>query len=131
MIATAAQIVTATRAGILGAAVITDEAMAEFDLAALREALGAQPPWSDPPFLVLTRREFGGWTRARLADLLGNVTILERPLQSDVLISSVRSALRARTRQPRAQAHILAREAAEAQVRELAASHESRVHERT
>ena len=130
-IATAADIVAAVRAGELAAAVITDEAMAGFDVTELSAALAAQPPWCDSPFLILTRREFGGWTRARLADLLGNVTILERPLHSDVIVSSVRSALRARVRQRRAQAHIVAREAAEAQVRELAATLEARVAERT
>lgn len=130
-IATPAMIVQAVGIGELGAAIVTDEAMAGFDLAALTVALAAQPPWSDSPFLVLTQHEFGGWTRAQLATLLGNVSILERPLRSDVLIAGVRSALRARARQRRAQIHILAREEAEAQVRELAATLETRVHERT
>lgn len=131
VVATAAEIVDAARVGELAAAIITDEAMATFDLTALAEALVAQPVWSDSPFLVLTRREFGGWTRARLADLLGNVTILERPVHPDVLISAVRSALRARARQRRAEAYLLARETAEAQVRDLAATLETRVDERT
>lgn len=131
VIATPTTIVQAVRAGELGVAVITDEAMSGFDLAALTAALAAQPPWSDSPFLVLTQRQFGGWTRAQLAALLGNVTILERPLHSDVLISSVRSALRARARQRRAQVHILARTEAEAQVRDLVATLKLRVNERT
>ena len=130
-VATAAEIVAAVRAGQLGAAVVADEAMADFDVADLGAALDAQPPWSDSPFLILTRREFGGWTRAQLAALLGNVAILERPLHRDVLISGVRSALRARVRQRRAQVHIAAKETAEAQVRELAATLEVRVDERT
>ncbi len=130
-VATAAEVVDAIVAGSLGAAVITDEAMAGFDLVALAAALAAQPPWSDIPFVILTRREFGGWTRARLMVLFGNLTILERPLYSDVLIGSVRSALRARARQRRAEAYLLARESAEAQVRELAATLETRVIERT
>ncbi len=131
VVASAADIVDAVRAGELAAAVITDEAMATFDLDALSAALAAQPAWSDSPFLVLTRREFGGWTRARLASLLGNVTMLERPLHTDVLVSGVRSALRARTRQRRAQSYLLARESAEAQLAELAATLETRVEERT
>lgn len=131
VVALAEEIVAAARAGELAGAIIADEAMADFDLAALAGALAAQPAWSDSPFLVLTRREFGGWTRARLADVLGNVTILERPLYNDVLVSGVRSALRARARQRRAEAYLLAREAAEAQVRELAATLETRVEERT
>ena len=126
-----AEIVAVVAGGCLGAAVIADEAMAHFDLAELSAALAAQPSWSDSPFLLLTRREFGGWTRAQLAVLLGNVTTLERPLHSDALISAVRSALRARQRQRKAEAYLLAREAAEAQVRELAATLETRVAERT
>ena len=131
LVASAADIVDAVRVGELAAAVIADEAMAAFDLDALIHALGAQPAWSDSPFIVLTRREFGGWTQAQLASLFGNVTLLERPLRTDVLVSGVRSALRARARQRRAQSYLLAREAAEAELAELAATLETRVEERT
>lgn len=130
-IASARAIVAAVRAAELGAAVVTEEALAEFDLAGLTLALAEQPPWSDSPFIVLTQRELGGWTHAQVASLLGNVTIFERPLHSDILISSVQSALRARARQRRTQDHLVAREAAEAQVRELAATLEQRVEERS
>lgn len=131
IIASAAEIVEYAGAGQIGAAIITDEAMATFDLTALSGALAAQPAWSDAPFLVLTRKEFGGWTRAKLANLLGNVTMLERPLHKDILVSSVRSALRARQRQRRAESYLLAHAAAEAQLSELAAKLEMRVEERT
>lgn len=130
-IGTASDIVAAAAAGELGMAIVADEAMSTFDPDLLAAALAAQPPWSDSPFVVLTRHEFGGWTRARLAGLLGNVTILERPLHSDVLVSGVRSALRDRARQRRAETYLHEREIAEAQVRELAASLEARVEERT
>ncbi len=130
-LATPDEIIAATAAGELGAAVIADEAMASFDLPALAAALAAQPPWSDSPFLVLTRREFGGWTRAQLAGLLGNVTTLERPMHGDALVSAVRSALRARVRQRKAEAYLREREIAEGQVRELAATLEARVLQRT
>ena len=131
IIASPGEIVTAIRAGELAAAVIADEAIALFDLVALASALADQPTWSDSSFVVLTRREFGGWTRARLAALLGNVALFERPLHTDVLITGVRSALRARARQRRAQSYLLARETAEAKVTELAATLEARVEERT
>lgn len=130
-LATPAEIVAATAAGELGAAVVADEAMALFDLPALAAALASQPPWSDTPFLVLTRREFGGWTRAQLAALLGNVTTLERPMHGDALVSAVRSALRGRVRQRKAEAYLRDRERAEAQVRDLAANLEARVAART
>jgi len=126
-LATAVEIVAAAGAGELAAAIIADEAMALFDLPALAAALAAQPSWSDSLFLILTRREFGGWTRAQLAGLLGNVTTLERPMHGDALISAVRSALRARARQRKAEAYLRDRERAEGQVRELAANLEARV----
>lgn len=130
-VASAANIVSALVAGTLGMAIIADEAMAEFDLEALTAALAVQAPWSDCPFLLLTKRDFGGWTRARITALLGNVTVLERPLSSDALISSVRSAVRARVRQRGAEAYLQSREEAEAQVRSLAVTLEARVEART
>ena len=130
-VATAADIIVALVAGTLGMAIIADEAMAEFDLEALVAALAVQAPWSDCPFLLLTKRDFGGWTRARITGLLGNVTVLERPLSSDALISSVRSAVRARVRQRGAEAYLQSREEAEAQVRGLAKTLEVRVEART
>lgn len=125
------EIVAAIRAGELGAAIIADEALPLFDLPGLAQALAAQPPWSDCPFLLLTQADSVGWSRGRITTLLGNVTILERPLRSDALISAARSAMRARQRQRRAQAYLREREEAEAQVRELAGTLEARVLVRT
>ncbi|MEN0072917.1 MAG: ATP-binding protein [Paracraurococcus sp.] len=87
------------------AAVLTEEALAGADLRALTGWTLAQPPWSDFPFVVLTRRG-GGPERspeaARLAGLLGNVAFLERPFHPTILASAVRSALAARRRQRQA-----------------------------
>lgn len=130
-VAGADEIVAAIEASTLAAAIIADEAMTRFDLVALAAALAAQPSWSDCAFLLLTRRDFGLWTRAQITALLGNVTMLERPLRADALVSAARSALRARARQHKAQAYIAAREVAEAQVRALAADLENRVLVRT
>ena len=38
-----------------GAVLIVDEAFVRADLAPLTEKIAAQPPWSDLPFIVLTR----------------------------------------------------------------------------
>ena len=130
-VADAGEIVDAVWAGDLGAAIVADEAIASFDLAVLRQALAAQPPWSDCPFLLLTRRSVGGWSMTGVTELLGNVTVLERPLSPNALASAARVALRARVRQRRAQAYLVAREEAEAQVRELAITLEARVLART
>ena len=129
--ATADAIINAVATGQLGAAIVADSALFGFDLDRLAAAFAAQPPWSDSPFIILTQQKFGGWTRARLAEVLGNVSIYERPFHPDVLVCGVRSALRARSRQRRAQDFLRASEQAEAQVRELNETLEMRVEERT
>ena len=58
-------------------AVVAEEALATADLHGLSAWLGAQPPWSDFPFVLLTQRG-GGLERnpaaRRYLDVLGNVT---------------------------------------------------------
>ena len=129
--ATADAIIHAVATGQLGAAIVADSALFGFDVDSLAAAFAAQPPWSDSPFIILTQQKFGGWTRARLAEMLGNVSIFERPLNPDVLVCSVRASLRARVRQHRAQDFLRASERAEEQVRNLAETLEVRVQERT
>jgi two-component sensor histidine kinase len=87
-----------------GCAVLTEEALTQSDMEPLAHWIRAQPPWSDFPFLLLTLR--GRSADVRLIDLLGNVTILERPFHPSVLVNAVRSALRARARQKEAEAYL-------------------------
>ena len=68
----------------------------------IANSLATQPRWSDLPILVTTAG--GDLTergRARLALLepLGAITLLERPLRTTTLVSTIRAALRARCRQ--------------------------------
>ena len=79
--------------------VIAEELLVPPFLDALRGRLAAQPPWSDIPIVVVARR--GGETGRAMnaAEDLGNVSVLERPLKIDELITAVRSGLRARGRQ--------------------------------
>jgi signal transduction histidine kinase/ActR/RegA family two-component response regulator len=101
-------------------AVITEEATRMFAMRDLSEWLGAQPPWSDFPFVLLTEHG-GGLERnpaaARLTGILGNVTFLERPFHPTTLVSVVQTGLRGRRRQY--------------ECRNLAAEQELRVAERT
>jgi PAS domain S-box-containing protein len=92
-------LVDALRVGA-GAAFITEEALAP-DPSALGAWIGEQPPWSDFPFLVLVARRHGRRPTDALATLvnLGNIVLLERPLNAETLITGARSALRARMRQ--------------------------------
>ncbi|MFC4932341.1 response regulator [Massilia sp. GCM10023247] len=84
-----------------GAAIVAEEALADVDLTRLRAWLEGQPPWSDFPFVVLLGKVIGmapDGARARI-NQLGNVVLLERPLNAQTLRSAVASALRARRRQ--------------------------------
>ncbi len=82
--------------------ILTEETVRHADLAALAAAVSAQPSWSALPFIVLTRHG-GGPERnpeaARLSELLGNVTFLERPFHATTFASVVRGARRGRERQ--------------------------------
>src|SRR4051794_31092712 len=92
-------------------AVVTEEALLHSDRRALADWIRQQPPWSDFPFVLLTSRS--GAADAGLTELLGNVTILERPFHPSVLVNAVRCATRARQRQREAEAYLLERKRAE------------------
>ena len=85
-----------------GAALIAQEALSRDGLAKITAWLRTQPPWSDMPFVVLTsggRASLITTSQARTLEVLGNVTLLERPVRPDTILSSMRAALRARCRQ--------------------------------
>ncbi len=92
-----------------GAVLVADEALAQGGLDKLTRQLATQPPWSDLPFIVLTRRDSavrpmpGG---LHLSEVLANVVFLERPLNPLALVSAVHSALRARRRQRQVGAYL-------------------------
>ena len=111
------------------AALVTEEALTGPDVALIWEWLETQPPWSDFPFVVLATAQPGRRAAAGLELLgrLGNVVLLERPLNAETLVSAVRAAQRARQRQYEARRHLQEREKAEEQLRDLNASLEQRV----
>jgi signal transduction histidine kinase/CheY-like chemotaxis protein len=88
--------------GGAGLAVIADEAIKTADLRNLMRWLNDQPSWSDFPIVLLTHQG-GGPERnpdaARLGQVLGNVTFIERPFHPTTLVSIVGSAVRGRRRQ--------------------------------
>ncbi|MGF6157303.1 PAS domain S-box-containing protein [Ensifer sp. KUDG1] len=83
-------------------AVVTEEALRSADLRPLSAWIQSQPSWSDLPFIILTHRG-GGPERnpsaARLSEVLGNVSFIERPFHATTFISVARSAFRGRRRQ--------------------------------
>ena len=87
----------------VGAVVLTEEAL-RANGQRLRDALDAQPAWSDLPFVLLAARRMGplppGQAAAlRISEMIDNFTVLERPLSSVSLLSAVSSALRSRRKQ--------------------------------
>src|SRR5918997_130018 len=94
-----------------GGAIVTEEALLHSDRKRLAGWIRQQPPWSDFPFVLLTSR--GGSADAGLTELLGNVTVLERPFHPSILVNAVRSATRARQRQREAEAYLQERKRSE------------------
>lgn len=100
-------------------ALVTEEALLRGGTQALEQWVVGQPPWSDFSFIVLTSRATSATAqsyRMRLLESLGNVSLLERPLNAVTLMSAVRSALRARRRQYEVQGHLFDRETFAAQL---------------
>jgi PAS domain S-box-containing protein len=100
-------------------AIITEEALAAADEAPLTEWLERQPPWSDFPFVILVTKQAGrrSASAADRLDRIGNVVLLERPLNAETLISAAQSALRARRRQYQARNQMAEQAEAEATLR--------------
>ncbi len=99
-------------------AMIVEEALLGADLSGVAGLLAAQPPWSDFPFIILSRRGAGlerNPGAKRLMDVLGNVTFLERPFHPTTLVSVVQTSLRSRLRQYEARRRMEEIRAAEAQ----------------
>ncbi len=108
-------------------ALVTEEAFLRAGTQSLEKWVARQPPWSDFPFIVLTSRATSTATQAyrvRLLESLGNVSLLERPLNAVTLTSGIQSAMRARRRQYEVRDYLLDRE-------NLAALLEDQVRERT
>ncbi|MGI4841901.1 MAG: response regulator [Janthinobacterium lividum] len=123
-----------------GMAIVAEEALHGADLAPLHAWLAAQEPWSDFPFVILLGKAVGpaaAAARSRLEEL-GNIILLERPLNAQTLRSAASSALRARRRQYQARDLLAERERDAASLQQsrqalltLNETLESRIEERT
>jgi len=82
-----------------GAALLTEEALSEPELRLLLSKLDRQPLWSDLPLILFADSKESARFYLETAGPLLNLTILERPINIAIVISVVRSALRARRRQ--------------------------------
>ena len=88
--------------GGAGAAVLAEESLTEESIELLGRSVAAQPTWSDFPIIVLT----GGGASTPYTEMMvrsrtpmGNISLIERPVRPATLISSVRTAIRSRSRQ--------------------------------
>ncbi|WP_253261865.1 response regulator [Ramlibacter montanisoli] len=91
------------------AVILTEEALPQLMTAGgLRGWLNSQPPWSDFPFVVLATKREGRRAENDFRSLhnLGNLVLLERPLNAETLASAAESAVRARRRQYAAREHL-------------------------
>jgi signal transduction histidine kinase len=110
-----------------GAVVGTEEAFGDAACTELAAMLDRQPAWSDLPLvMIVSGGERAGETSGAVRSLRAryNVVLVERPLRKDTLVSTVRSALRARRRQQQVRQLLHERD-------EILASLEQRVIERT
>ena len=123
---------TAIAEGV-GATILTEEALADGAVEDLFDRLERQPPWSDLPLILLSTKRIGRRPEKASAAVgrLGNVVLLERPVNAETLAGAVASALRARGRQYQARAHLLEREEAQRRLKLANESLERRVEERT
>jgi len=114
--------------------VLTEEALPEL-LAddRLIEWLGAQPSWSDFPFVVLATRREGRRPDKDFEALhsLGNLVLLERPLNAETLASAAEASVRARRRQYAARQHLDELKRTRSELEQLNAELEDRIATRT
>jgi two-component sensor histidine kinase len=92
-----------------GAAVITEEALGPAALDQLVRCLSKQPPWSDFPLILLIGGRGVATAISRILEAVGtegSVTLLERPMLREALLSAVRVALRSRCRQYEIRDHL-------------------------
>jgi two-component sensor histidine kinase len=87
-----------TQIGACAAGILTTEALSSQAVAMLQIAIEQQPLWSDVP-LILLGSQIDSASYRFLADALGNVTIIGRPLDASSLHTVVATAVRARRKQ--------------------------------
>jgi signal transduction histidine kinase len=100
-----------------GTALITEEALSDERVRHLFDWLEHQPTWSDFPLILLATKRPGRRSPQALDmfERLGNMVVLERPLNAETLRRAVASSVRARLRQYEARQQLSER--AEAQER--------------
>lgn len=93
----------------VGVALIAEEALDAESVRELAQALTEQPTWSDLPVVVMTGGGRSDQASDRLVTMrapLGHVTLIERPVRSVTMLSTISGMLRARKRQYEIRDHL-------------------------
>ncbi len=101
-----------------GALLLSQEAVLADPDSTLAALLIRQPSWSDLPLIVLTAGGVESAETVRSLELVGNATLVQRPVRISTLVSTARSALRHRRRQYQARDDLAGREQRAAALRE-------------
>ena len=103
-----------------GAILVTEEALADPHLDVLAAALANQPAWSDISMLLFAggQRDEASLRTLRKLEILRNVTLLDRPVRTSAVLSTVHAALRGRRRQYELRDVLVALHAARTQAEE-------------
>jgi signal transduction histidine kinase/ActR/RegA family two-component response regulator len=102
-----------------GVLLVTDELMSSGEIGVLLASLDAQAAWSDIPVAMLSGAGADSVAARRAMELFGNVTVLERPVRVSTLVSSLRTAIRARRRQYEIRDQLTELRRAEMQLRDI------------
>ena len=113
--------------------IVTEEVLFRDDVTPLLKWCEHQPPWSDLPIIVLSKKHLGPRSprSSEVLERLGNVVLIERPINAETLISAVRSITRERRRQYQARGLLKDLETTASQLRAFNAMLEERVADRT
>ena len=116
-----------------GAVVVTEELLEDVRGSGVLEWLERQPPWSDFPVILLATKRAGrrSHSDAEVLEKLGNVVVLERPVNGETLSRAVESALRGRRRQWDARRRLVELVEAEQRLTQLNDSLEQSINDRT
>ena len=103
-----------------GAILLTEEALTDPHLDVLAAALADQPAWSDVSMLLFAggQRDEASLRTLRKLEILRNVTLLDRPVRTSAVLSTVHAALRGRRRQYELRDVLVALHAARTQAEE-------------
>ncbi|AKU24479.1 response regulator [Massilia sp. NR 4-1] len=82
-----------------GGVLAVEEALGAVAFGVLEDFVNRQPPWSDLPILLLTRRGVDSPPTRQAVLRLGNLTLLERPVLRLTLVTVLQALLRARRKQ--------------------------------